>query len=128
MLTKDFCAVENLECLPGSVKASLNWNAGHAIFAGHFPGQPVVPGVCMLQLTKELLETGLGMKLVLKESGQMKFLHFIDPKLTPSTDIIITYSETDGLYKVGGSLQKEQVIFFRFVGVFVASVADQGKI
>lgn len=128
MLTKDFCAIENLESLPGSVKATLLWNAGHAIFAGHFPGQPVVPGVCMLQVTKELLESGLDRKLVLKESGQMKFLQFIDPKHTPSSEIIITYTETDGQYKVGASIQKEQVIFFRFVGVFVASVADQGKI
>lgn len=31
-------------------------NPQHAIYSGHFPQQPVVPGVCMLQIIKECIE------------------------------------------------------------------------
>ena len=31
-------------------------NPQHAIYSGHFPQQPVVPGVCMLQIIKECVE------------------------------------------------------------------------
>ena len=31
-------------------------NPQHAIYNGHFPQQPVVPGVCMLQIIKECIE------------------------------------------------------------------------
>ena len=29
-------------------------NPQHAIYSGHFPQQPVVPGVCMLQIIKRV--------------------------------------------------------------------------
>jgi 3-hydroxyacyl-[acyl-carrier-protein] dehydratase len=50
-----------------SLEASFLLNPKHAIFAGHFPGQPVVPGVCMLQIIKEGLEQALDKKLVYKQ-------------------------------------------------------------
>ena len=31
-------------------------NPQHPIYNGHFPQQPVVPGVCMLQMIKECIE------------------------------------------------------------------------
>ena len=31
-------------------------NPQHVIYNGHFPQQPVVPGVCMLQIIKECIE------------------------------------------------------------------------
>jgi 3-hydroxymyristoyl/3-hydroxydecanoyl-(acyl carrier protein) dehydratase len=39
--------------LPGSVRAALPIAADHPSFAGHFPGQPILPGVVLLA---ELLE------------------------------------------------------------------------
>ncbi|MEJ0079486.1 MAG: hypothetical protein WDM78_00620 [Puia sp.] len=29
--------------------------ADQAIFSGHFPGQPVLPGVCMMEMVAEVL-------------------------------------------------------------------------
>ena len=34
----------------------LELNPDHAIYQGHFPAHPVVPGVCLLQLIKESVE------------------------------------------------------------------------
>ncbi len=33
----------------------------HEIFKGHFPGNPVMPGVCMIQIIKELTEILIGL-------------------------------------------------------------------
>ena len=41
---------------PGVVKATISINKKHRILEGHFPGLPVVPGVCMLQIVRELME------------------------------------------------------------------------
>jgi 3-hydroxyacyl-[acyl-carrier-protein] dehydratase len=129
MLTHDFCTVQNLVSLPGSINASLQWNAGHPVFLGHFPGQPVVPGVCMIQMVTELLASCLGTKIRLQESAQMKFLLFIDPRVNPVVDITISYtSAVDGIYKVNASLQKEQDLYFKFMGVFTSLKTNEGEI
>ncbi|MBZ5858852.1 hotdog family protein [Flavihumibacter profundi] len=117
MLIADFCTVSGFDHKDGTIKAVLNWNAGHAIFQGHFPGQPVVPGVCMMQLVKEILEIGLQKKMALQQGSQMKFLQFIDPRIQPSVEISLDYTENEyGQLLVNASLQMAGTVFFRFSG------------
>ena len=40
----------------GKYICRITLNPAHPIFAGHFPGNPITPGVCMLQIIKELTE------------------------------------------------------------------------
>jgi 3-hydroxyacyl-[acyl-carrier-protein] dehydratase len=54
-------------------------NRDHDIFKGHFPGNPVLPGVCTIQILKELLQIHLGKNLNLAKAGTIKYLSFIDP-------------------------------------------------
>jgi 3-hydroxyacyl-[acyl-carrier-protein] dehydratase len=120
MLINDFCKILSVEKADGAVRASVAWNAGHAIFAGHFPGNPVVPGVCMLQLVQEVMEDALKEKLFLRESGQMKFLQFIDPRNHPQADLQVNYTTKEsGELETAASIQFQEAVFFRFVGLFV---------
>lgn len=129
MLINQFYTVHNLVHAAGSIEAILHWNKDHDIFKGHFPGQPVVPGVCMLQIIKELMETSLGQEVVLQESSQMKFLQFIDPGSTPAVQMVINFTTgDDGLIKTAASIQKESVVFFRFTGLYVRLLANEGEI
>jgi len=54
-------------------------NPNHSIYSSHFPGQPVLPGVCTLQIIKECAEQLTDKKLQYKKILQCKFLRFIDP-------------------------------------------------
>jgi len=58
-------------------KVSLN--PDNPIFSGHFPGQPVLPGVMILRLFTLCAGDALGMALELKETTQCKFLNVVDP-------------------------------------------------
>lgn len=60
-----------------TIQVELNRN--HDIFKGHFPGNPVLPGVCTIQILKELLQIHLGKNLKLAKAGTIKYLSFIDP-------------------------------------------------
>ena len=79
ILKDDFYTVEQLVAEEGNIHATLRLNGKHRIFEGHFPEQPVVPGVCMIQMIKELLETVTGNRLLLRQSDTIKFLSVIDP-------------------------------------------------
>jgi 3-hydroxyacyl-[acyl-carrier-protein] dehydratase len=63
-----------------SVTMLIELDPGHAIFEGHFPGNPVLPGACTVQIIKELLDHHLSRNLVLKKAGMIKYLAFINPE------------------------------------------------
>jgi 3-hydroxyacyl-[acyl-carrier-protein] dehydratase len=96
------------------------WNAAHPIFEGHFPGRPVVPGVCMMQTVQELLERLLQKKVLLKKASNMKFLNMIDPVANPKVEIGVQYKLQEGEIKVTASLKYEALTFMKFQGTFVA--------
>lgn len=94
------------------------WNAAHPVFEGHFPGRPVVPGVCMMQTVQELLEGLLQKKVLLKKASQMKFLNMIDPNAHPQVEASVQYKLQDGEIKVTASLKYEALTFMKFQGTF----------
>jgi 3-hydroxymyristoyl/3-hydroxydecanoyl-(acyl carrier protein) dehydratase len=49
------------------------------IFKGHFPEYPVVPGVCLMQIIKELAEKLLEKQITLKGVRGVKFLSVVKP-------------------------------------------------
>lgn len=81
-LKNDFFSVIKMESEDAGLNAEVVINEAHPILGGHFPGKPVVPGVCMVQMVKELLEERLGSKYSLVRADHLKFLTLIDPRIT----------------------------------------------
>lgn len=119
MLQGDFFKINNLEIAGTDVKAQLEINAEHKIFKGHFPGQPVVPGVCMMQMVKEIIEQVTQRKTNLLKAGEMKFLAVIDPGLDNIIQTTLKYNaEENGCISVSATLFKGELIHFKFKGLF----------
>lgn len=70
-----------------NLHANISINKEHEIFKGHFAHQPVLPGVCMLQISKEILEHHYQTKVIMPASGQIKFLKMVDPNVNATISI-----------------------------------------
>lgn len=119
MLQNDFYHIRELKKEEGKIEAQLELNPGHRIFEGHFPGQPVVPGVCMVQMIKEVLETVTNRKLQLKTADHIKFLSVIDPLMHTVLHSGISYKFTEKTIDVNATLWKEEVVTLKLKGSFV---------
>lgn len=84
----------------GRFIANINLNKDHDIFNGHFPGNPVTPGVCMMQIVKELTEEFTGAQLFLKSASNVKFMAIINPFETPDLSLQLDIIETEDEVKV----------------------------
>ncbi|WP_407405658.1 3-hydroxyacyl-ACP dehydratase [Chryseobacterium sp.] len=84
----------------GTYIAQISLNPSHAIFQGHFPGNPVTPGVCMMQIIKELTEEFTSSQLFLKTASNVKFMAIINPFETPDLEIQLDIKESDEEVKV----------------------------
>lgn len=100
------------------VHAELNKN--HAIYEGHFPDNPVVPGVCQTQIIKEVLETIAGMKLRMTLAAEIKYLAVINPRVDPDLVIELKIKRTDdNSFSVNSTIGGGDKIFLKFRGTFV---------
>lgn len=50
------------------------------IFKVHFEGNPILPGACMTEICRELIERRTNRKLNIKNIKNIKFLQLISPK------------------------------------------------
>lgn len=113
MLNDNLYKIDSFADVDGKIEAALTIDAGHKIFEGHFPRQPVLPGVCMMQIFKELLEKATGQKLFLYQADSSKFLSMVDPRVTPQLTFAIEYTTTEGYIKAGGILKNSTASFLK---------------
>lgn len=113
MLLNSFYTIVKEESSPGSVKALLSINRQHPILQGHFPGHPVVPGVCMMQMIKELMEATTNQTLRISKADNMKFLSVIDPDQNNEIEAAISYVGDHGSFVLNASLMAGSITFFK---------------
>lgn len=119
MLQGNFFTIGSIAQEDNAAKAVIEINPAHEIFIGHFPGTPVVPGVCMMQIVKEIVEDILSKDIRLIKAEHIKFLSVINPKQTSSVQFDLKYTITDGRDIISiASLYNEGVVYFKFKGLF----------
>jgi 3-hydroxyacyl-[acyl-carrier-protein] dehydratase len=119
MLQGDFFHVTSLDSADHTTRAMLEINPAHVIFEGHFPGQPVVPGVCMMQMVKEITEAVLGRETRLVKADQLKFLALLIPAESRQLRMELKLSAREnGETGVDAQLLNESTLFFKFKGSF----------
>lgn len=115
MLFNNFFTITSQKLIPGHLQASIRFNREHAIFDGHFPGAPVVPGVCMLQIVREILEEATQKKYMITNADNIKFLAVINPDQQLGVNVDITYTKHADGFQINATLFEGELVFFKLV-------------
>jgi 3-hydroxyacyl-[acyl-carrier-protein] dehydratase len=102
MILQDFYKILSEEKVSDSkYTVTILVNEKHEVFKGHFPGNPIMPGVCMIQIIKELTESITKSSLMIQSLANVKFMALINPEATPELRLELDITTTeDGLVKV----------------------------
>jgi 3-hydroxyacyl-[acyl-carrier-protein] dehydratase len=102
MVLKDFYKILSEEKISDSKYTfAILVNEKHDVFKGHFPGNPIMPGVCMIQIIKELTEKITAKTLVIQTLANVKFMALINPEINPELRLELDITTTDeGVVKV----------------------------
>ena len=79
-LTDGFFIIDTINDTESGFEVGVITNPEHPIYKAHFPGNPITPGVCIIQTAGELLEKKLNRKVYLKTVKNVKFLSVIIPE------------------------------------------------
>ncbi|MEO6833238.1 MAG: hypothetical protein ABI378_11945 [Chitinophagaceae bacterium] len=113
---KDFYRIEDLTCSDGQLSCLISFNEAHEIFQGHFPGNPIVPGVCTIGIVKEVLAGVLGESLLLSTAATIKYLGLIKPDMQVKLDASWTLSENS--YLVNAKISIDVDILFKMTAQY----------
>ena len=101
------------------VKADITLNPLHKIFEAHFPGRPILPGVYMMQMVKEVVEASINKKIRLVLGQDLKFLSVINPEENTLIQLELKISTEGEKIRIVAQLLTNAVVFFKFKGLFV---------
>lgn len=117
MLIKDF--YELISTTPqgeDAYEVVVNLNKDSTVYAGHFPDQPVAPGVCLTQMVKEVANGIIGKNWALREVRQIKFLAMVDPNQTPSLTLDLKLQPSDNDCKLTCTAKDGETSYFKIIG------------
>lgn len=110
--------VEEMTGHASGFSARVRLNPDHPVYAVHFPGQPVTPGVMLVKLVHELLEQHLNRRLRLLSITQCKFLNMLVPNRTPQMLVHVDVAETGGHIDCKARGEFDGVVFFKLDSVY----------
>ena len=100
-------------------RAVLRLHASHVIYQAHFPGEPITPGVCIVQVIGELVGCRLRRSLTLSRIVYIKYIAPISP--VKHSEIVVHFSAIDrseaackakGTITAGGELMTKFSIIY----------------
>lgn len=114
MLKDNLYTIQDIQISDLAINAEIKLNNEHPIFVGHFPDVPVLPGVAMMQMVKELVEVGEEQALQISKAGNLKFLQMINPNKVDFLKVEINIKErVEGIIKLKAQILYEQKICFK---------------
>ncbi|WP_139855591.1 3-hydroxyacyl-ACP dehydratase [Aequorivita sinensis] len=118
MLIEGLYKIIAIEKTEKGILAKVHLDKNHDIFKGHFPGNPVMPGVCMIQIIKELTEKTVEKELFLAVSSNIKFMAIINPEKNSELQLAIDITEENGEVKVKNTTSFEDTIALKLSATF----------
>jgi len=120
ILNDTFYTVTELTKGENAVDATIKLNASHAIFEGHFPNNPVTPGVVEMEIVKEILSLGLEKPLKMKTMSSCKFLAVLNPINVENVYVKISLTEMDDTFvRISGQLAEDTTTFLKIAATYM---------
>lgn len=67
---------------------------GCVIYQAHFPGEPITPGVCIVQIAKELMERHVGKLFEIEKVKNVRFYSVLSPVESEEAEFKFSHLET----------------------------------
>jgi len=98
--------------------ADISLNPDHPIFRGHYPGLPLTPGVCQIDIVRTVLQEIKKTEVRLIDAKNIKFTNPIDPRRVLSLKLKLVLEGTADEIRVKSTLFSAETVFFQFSGRF----------
>lgn len=111
MLENKLYLIEHKNIIKDTITYSIRQNKSNEIFKAHFPGSPITPGACLIEITKELCEKHIGKPITISFVKSVKFINVITPIANEFLDFSINLSESENKYQAKVQILSEGNVY-----------------
>ena len=112
MFLNDLFTIQSEQAEGTQTVFSIRLNGSHPIYGAHFPGSPITPGVCIVQIAVDLFSHLQGHVCRLAGAKNVKFLQVIKPDEYGEVSYSLSWElAEEGLYKVKVMVSAGEVVF-----------------
>ena len=115
-LNNDYFKIDNCMNEGEDTLFSITLLPDYCAYEGHFPGNPVSPGVCNIQMIKECAEQLAGKRFFLGYISRCKLSAVITPQTTPQLSIRMRITEAESIYNVNAVVSDDDTTYIDFKG------------
>lgn len=92
---------------------AVSLNASNSIYEAHFPGNPITPGACIVQMCVEILSHHTGNEVLLSNLLNTKFLKPLCPVLEKEYAISVACKHEEGGYSANFIIKDADGVYAR---------------
>ena len=120
MIFKDnLYSIVDISLNEGVILANIELNASHDVYSGHFPGNPVTPGVVQLEIVREILALHFDRSFKLKSMRNCKYLAILNPHINSNVTLRMTVEFVENeCVSVSGDMSAEDITFMKFQSLY----------
>ncbi len=112
MLLNEFYYIIDKDVTTDVSVVTVRFNPEHEIYKAHFPGRPITPGVCQIQMVTELLSLCLNAEVVLTDIKNVKYMAIMSPdEVTEMNVRFLKIAHVNDTCKVMVVFEKNERIF-----------------
>ena len=90
------------------------------VYRGHFPGNPVSPGVCNIEMIKECAMLFAGRRLFLSGIKRCRLTAVSSPMICPIVEVYISVLLVDNVWRVTAKVADNERIYVEYQGEMVS--------
>lgn len=121
MPLNDFYSYTITESSSNNLLISIIIDPSHEVYKGHFPQQPVTPGVILVEMVRKILSTHTGKDLFFSAAKELKFMSPVLPEQHTQIDLSLGYEAIEEGYKVACVFKSDDTVFTKLKGTFRAN-------
>ena len=121
MILKDnFYTINELELVENKIHASIKIDSNHSIFEGHFPNNPITPGVVEMEIVKEIVSEGIQKTLKMSKMSNCKFLAILNPLNSSEVNVKIDVLEQENnRIRISAQILDQQTVYLKISAEYI---------
>ncbi len=115
--SRSFYTSKEIRKTESGIEAELAFDPGHELYSGHFPENPITPGVCLIQALNDVVAAQFEGKQI-KEIRKCKFTAIHNPNEVPEVIATLKVVESDEELRVSGDISDSSQTFVKYQATF----------